>query len=406
MADTKISALPVGVAITGAELLVAVQSGANVQTSPAAVLTYILGQTNTFLADQTVKSAANVLGLTFAGASGGGTPSIVATSPAQVASATAGTPIAITASPAIAGSSNAGAAAGGSITLTAGAAARLTSGNANGGNINLVTGAGIGTGTAGQVLVPQGSSAVPGIGFTGDTTTGLARVSGLMLAYAGTASLRLTGSVATFNNILVGWGNGDASVAQDTALKRSAAGVLEINNGTAGQWGSLKAGVRDANLSSIVDTLTLGHQISSGIVGSGCGIGIMFNIATNNAGTPVQDVNAARITVVWANADDGTRKAQVKFNVYDQTNTREVLRLETNGAAMIGFLGASAVVRQTSGANLTNNVTSGGTDNTVDTWTDLTIYATDAAAIRNAVYQLARKLKQVNDSLRTYGLLT
>jgi hypothetical protein len=71
-----------------------------------------------------------------------------------------------------------------------------------------------------------------------------------------------------------------------------------------------------------------------------------------------------------------------------------------------GFYGATPATQQVSGANLTNNVTSGGTDNTIDNWTDLTVYATDAAAIRNAVYQLARKLKQVNDGLRTLGLLT
>lgn len=51
-------------------------------------------------------------------------------------------------------------------------------------------------------------------------------------------------------------------------------------------------------------------------------------------------------------------------------------------------------------------MTSGGTDDTIANFTDLTTYANDAAAIRNDIYQLARKLKQVNDALRTYGLLT
>ena len=62
--------------------------------------------------------------------------------------------------------------------------------------------------------------------------------------------------------------------------------------------------------------------------------------------------------------------------------------------------------KQVSGADLTNNVTAGGTNDTIDNWTNLTTYATDAAAIRNAVYQLARKLAQVNNGLRVYGLLT
>lgn len=71
-----------------------------------------------------------------------------------------------------------------------------------------------------------------------------------------------------------------------------------------------------------------------------------------------------------------------------------------------GWFGATPAVQQASAANLTNSVTSGGTDNTIADFTDLTIFANSAAAIRNDIYQLARKLKQVNDSLRTYGLLT
>ena len=71
-----------------------------------------------------------------------------------------------------------------------------------------------------------------------------------------------------------------------------------------------------------------------------------------------------------------------------------------------GFFGVSPASQQVSGANLTNNVTSGGTDDQIDDWTNLAVYATDAAAIRNAIYQLSRKLKQVNDALRLYGQLT
>jgi len=72
----------------------------------------------------------------------------------------------------------------------------------------------------------------------------------------------------------------------------------------------------------------------------------------------------------------------------------------------LSFFAATAVVKQTSGANLTNNVTSGGTDNTIANFTDLAVYANDAAAIRDDIYQLARKLKQINDGLRSYGLFT
>lgn len=72
----------------------------------------------------------------------------------------------------------------------------------------------------------------------------------------------------------------------------------------------------------------------------------------------------------------------------------------------IGFFNATTVVKQTSGANLTNNVTAGGTTDQIDDFTNLTVYATDAATIRNDIYQLAKKLKQINDGLRSYGLFT
>jgi hypothetical protein len=78
----------------------------------------------------------------------------------------------------------------------------------------------------------------------------------------------------------------------------------------------------------------------------------------------------------------------------------------TGTTQKIGFLGSAPVAQQTSGANLTNNVTSGGTNDTIADFTDLTTYANDAAAIRNDIYQLARKLKQVNDALRTFGFLS
>lgn len=76
------------------------------------------------------------------------------------------------------------------------------------------------------------------------------------------------------------------------------------------------------------------------------------------------------------------------------------------GNATRGFFNTAPVVKQTSGADITNNVTVGGTNDTIANFTDLNIYANDSAAIRNDIYQLARKVKQINDGLRAYGLFT
>ena len=92
------------------------------------------------------------------------------------------------------------------------------------------------------------------------------------------------------------------------------------------------------------------------------------------------------------------------FQVVDAVG--DDLFVAQGGDSSIGFFAGGPATLQTSGANLTNNVTAGGTDNTIDNFTSLTVYATDAAAIRNDIYQLARKLKQINDGLRAYGLFT
>lgn len=79
--------------------------------------------------------------------------------------------------------------------------------------------------------------------------------------------------------------------------------------------------------------------------------------------------------------------------------------LDQDGST-IGFFGTTPATQVVMGANLTNNVTSGGVNNTIANYTDLTVYANDAAAIRNNIYQLARSLKIIQDGLRTYGLLS
>lgn len=76
-----------------------------------------------------------------------------------------------------------------------------------------------------------------------------------------------------------------------------------------------------------------------------------------------------------------------------------------HGGNAIGVFGATPAAQQASGANLTNNVTSGGSNDVITNFTDLVIYANDAATIRNDIYQLARKVKQINDAMRLWGWL-
>ena len=54
------------------------------------------------------------------------------------------------------------------------------------------------------------------------------------------------------------------------------------------------------------------------------------------------------------------------------------------------------------GATLTNNVTAGGTANQLDDFAGA-LYATDAAAIRNDIYQLGLKVQTLEAKLKLLG---
>lgn len=75
-----------------------------------------------------------------------------------------------------------------------------------------------------------------------------------------------------------------------------------------------------------------------------------------------------------------------------------------NATGTLGFFGATGATKVTQAA-LTNSVTSGGVAGTIANYTDLSVYANDAAAIRNDIYQLALALTNVVSALRSYGLL-
>ena len=61
------------------------------------------------------------------------------------------------------------------------------------------------------------------------------------------------------------------------------------------------------------------------------------------------------------------------------------------------------VAQQTVDA-ITNAVTPGGVNGTIADYSSLTVYATDAAAIRDNIYQLARSISQLTTALRAFGL--
>ena len=94
----------------------------------------------------------------------------------------------------------------------------------------------------------------------------------------------------------------------DTALARNAPGVVEINNGTAGQYGALVAGVRDAGTTNIVNPETQYHQ-STGTPAAGFGTGTYFKLDANGGA----GLEAGRLAVAWSNATFASATAYMDF---------------------------------------------------------------------------------------------
>ena len=219
--------------------------------------------TPSFQVDNSTPSQAS--GIKITGKADGTAPELLSISRTQTASALAGNGLSITADPAIAGNTNAGAAAGGAVNITGGAAARLTSGNANGGDVNLAGGAPVGTGIYGSVWIrkpnltgldsyaplkmrnPFNDSSSRFISFYGpnDTTE-----QGFISTNAGNTGVIFSGTQGNFSNdariayttingtfisstnlsmgsgVLFGWTADFPYNAKDLILRRSATGHL------------------------------------------------------------------------------------------------------------------------------------------------------------------------------------
>jgi hypothetical protein len=185
----------------------------------------------------------------------------------------------------------------------------------------------------------------------------------------------------------------------------------------------------DAN-NNILDVLSVRHAKTTGAGAAGLGVGVAFQ-ADNASNTWKQ---LAQIAAVYSVATAGSEKSYLRLQAFNGSGaladgcyvwgtgkvgigtgtTEPAASLEVNGSVKLGASSASllafyggtpAAQGGAVGATLTNNVASGGTDNTVDNWTDLSTYATDAAAIRNAIYQLARKLRLLELGIKAPSLV-
>lgn len=192
------------------------------------------------------------------------------------------------------------------------------------------------------------------------------------------------------------------TTAQASLRMRVGVAPTTPNDGDFWNDGAITIFGENATTNSIVESLRV-RRSSSGT--PAIGFGIKWGAALKSATVANRDVG--HISWKWTTATDATRASQGMLCAFYITTERECIAWGADASnPLLGFMGSTPVAKQVSGADLTNNVTSGGTSDTIANYTDLIIYANDAAAIRNDIYQLARKQKQINDALRLYGLLT
>ncbi len=115
---------------------------------------------------------------------------------------------------------------------------------------------------------------------------------------------------------------------------------------------------------------------------------------------------AGTITTQYGLFIDPLTQGATNYAIYTQAGIVRLGGDLVHAGAAVGFYNKAAVAQPTDGVALTNSVTAGGTTDTISNWTNLSTYSTDAAAIRNAIYQLARKLKITHDALRSVGLIS
>lgn len=109
----------------------------------------------------------------------------------------------------------------------------------------------------------------------------------------------------------------------------NSAGV-QINNGTAGQWGSLFCGLRDAGTVTLVNGITIEHQ-STGTPAAGLGIGILHNLPSSTTAAQA----AGQFFTRWNVSTHAARTARAGISTNLVGLTTLVERFITGGHTVV-----------------------------------------------------------------------
>lgn len=192
-------------------------------------------------------------------------------------------------------------------------------------------------------------------GITGNTG-GFGGGMSIGFNYAGQMALGSTSKILGLIDGVTGvWSIGNSTVtsAQANIIARSASRVAFRVDSLANSTVDLAQFNLNADDTSTVANLATFAANSNGTAAAGFGQSFTYTLESSTT----NDQTAAKQSVLWAEATHASRKARAVWEIYD-TSAREAFRIEASGSApMIGFLGATAVVRQTVAAAATDAAT-------------------------------------------------
>jgi hypothetical protein len=165
-----------------------------------------------------------------------------------------------------------------------------------------------------------------------------------------------TVEIARFSNSTLA--SGVFSVSYTTASTSTVTGAFTVAGGV-GIGGALNIGagfnstISDAATNTQTANIVVSHNSSATPV-AGFGAAYWMQAKTSTTNNTAQ----FRLTSEWVDPTHASRTARFKLEAWDSVGAREVMRGEANGsAALVGFLGAAAVARQTLGAAATDPAT-------------------------------------------------
>lgn len=150
-------------------------------------------------------------------------------------------------------------------------------------------------------------------------------------------------------------------------------------------------------------------------------LGTQYSFVYENTGS-VGGIGSASPDATWYIKGSGSVPTLKTIDVGTGTNysiqalqsdgVTQILGLQGNGDFKVGLssskwgmFGSSPVAQQSVLTTLVNNVALGGTTSTIANYTDLSVYANDAATIRNNFYQLTKKVLALETALRNYNII-